>query len=48
MKSNNSDSVEVNPSPNDYKAPINKKSINNNSLEEKSKVKHCLFSRLII
>ena len=48
MKSNNSDSVEVNPSPNDYKATINNKPIDNNSLEEKSKIKHCLFSRLII
>lgn len=48
MKSNNSDSVEVNPSPNDYKTPANNKPINNNSLEEKAKIKHCLFSRLII
>lgn len=48
MKSNNSDSIEVNPSPNDFKTPVNNKSLNNNNLIDKSKIKHCLFSRLII
>lgn len=48
MKSNNSDSIEVNPSPHDYKTPINNKGLNTHSSESKSNIKHCLFSRLII
>jgi len=48
MKSNNSDSIEVNPSPHDYKTPINNKGLDTNSSESKSNIKYCLFSRLII
>ena len=48
MKSNNSDSIEVNPSPQDYKTPINNKGLISNSQESKLNIKHCLFSRLII
>lgn len=48
MKSNNSDSIEVNPSPKDYKTPINNKLLNNNSSEKNSNIKHGLLSQLII
>jgi len=48
MKSNNSDSIEVNPSPHDYKTPINNKGLNTHSSESNSNIKHCLFSRIII
>ena len=43
MKSNNSDSIEVNPSPNDFKNPINI-----NLGNSKTFIKHGLLSRIMI
>lgn len=48
MKSNNSSSIEVNPSEIDFKNSTNNKSLNENSKESKLCIKHCLLSRLII
>ena len=48
MKSNNSTSIEVNPSPNNFKIPINNKSLVGSDLESKNSIKHGLLSRLII
>ena len=48
MKSVNSDSIEVNPSPQDFKTPINNKILIENNEESKISINHGLFSRLII
>ena len=48
MKSVNSDSIESNPSPQDFKTPINNKIITDTEQESKIYINHGLFSRLII
>ena len=48
MKSVNPDSIEVNPSPQDFKTPINNKILIDNNEESKININHGLFSRLII
>ena len=48
MKSVNSDSIESNPSPQDFKTPINNKIITDTEQDSKIYINHGLFSRLII
>ena len=48
MKSINSDSIEVNLSPHDFKTPINNKILIENNENSKICINHGLFSRLII
>ena len=48
MKSVNSDSIESNPSPQDFKTPINNKIITDTEPDSKIYINHGLFSRLII
>ena len=48
MKSINSDSIESNPSPEDFKTPINNKIIADTEQDSKIYINHGLFSRLII
>ena len=48
MKSVNSDSIEVNPSPQDFKTPINNKILIDNNNDSKININHGLFSRLYI
>ena len=48
MKSVNSDSIEVNPSPEDFKTPISNKILTDNSSDSNIKINHGLLSRLII
>ena len=48
MKCNNSSSIEVNPSPNNFKISANNNTLNINSKESKILIKHALLSRLMI
>ena len=48
MKSVNSDSIESNPSPQDFKTPINNKIITDTEPDSNIYINHGLFSRLII
>ena len=48
MKSVNSDSIEVNQSPQDFKTPIDNKILTDNSDDLKNKINHGLFSRIYI
>ena len=48
MKSVNSDSIEVNPSPQDFKAPINNKILTEDNPESKININHGLLSCFII
>ena len=48
MKSNSNNSIEVNPSPEDFTSPPENKSSLNNSKQMKLEIKHCLLSRAII
>ena len=48
MKSNSNNSIEVNPSPEDFTSPPENKSSLNNLKQMKLEIKHCLLSRAII
>ena len=48
MKSVNSNSIESNPSPQDFKIPISNKIITDTEQDSKIYINHGLFSRLII
>ena len=48
MKSVNSDSIEVNQSPQDFKTPIDNKILTDNNDDLKNKINHGLFSRIYI
>ena len=48
MKSDNPDSIEVNPSPQNFKSPSNNKILIDNNEEQKININNGLFSRLII
>ena len=48
MKSENSDSIESNPSPQDFKISINNKIINDDNIDSKKYINHGLFSYIFI
>ena len=48
MKSENSDSIESNKSPQDFKIPINNKILNDDNIDTKKYINHGLFSYLFI